>query len=164
MSSSTCSNPDDFPGPNMCASPSTPNPDVLPGPTTFMSPSLTSSSGNKGKSSGCDHVPAMMNTRRCEMKQRIWNISCTNYETENTAVHVVRKERKSLRTQDRDTRTVQPQLLRTNTKSVHGNQTARETSFNCNQYTVRAHVFVVHILSACLFQLVVTVVQVHTAT
>ena len=64
-----------------------------------------------------------MNTRRRDMKQRNKNISCTNYEIENTAVHAVRYQKKS-RTQDRETKTVQPQPLRTNTKSVHGKQTA----------------------------------------
>ena len=34
----------------------------------------------------------------------------------------------------------------------------------CKQHTVRAHVFLIRIVSACLSQLVVTVVQVHTAT
>ena len=36
--------------------------------------------------------------------------------------------------------------------------------FLCKQYTVRAHVFLMRILSACESQPVVTVVQVHTAT
>ena len=35
---------------------------------------------------------------------------------------------------------------------------------DCEQYTVRAHVFLTRILSAGLSQPVVTVVQVHTAT
>ena len=95
-------NPDDFPSPTRFMSQSTPNPDDLPGPTTFMSPSLSSSSGNKGKSSRWDHIPAMMNTRRREMKQRDLNISCTKYEIENTALHVIRCEREISRTGQRN--------------------------------------------------------------
>ena len=75
-----------------CPRSTCPIPGDLPGPTTFVFPSLSSSSGNKGKSSGCHHKPAMMNKRRRETEQCNWNIFWTNCEIENTAVHVVRYE------------------------------------------------------------------------
>ena len=92
MSPSTCPKLDDLPDPNVWV-PSTPKPGDLPGPNTFTSPPFSSSSGNTGKSSWCNHIPAMMNTQRREIKQMRLEHFCTNYEIEDTAVHVIRYER-----------------------------------------------------------------------
>ena len=134
-----------------------PNRDDLPSPTTFMSPSLTSSSGNKGKSSGATAYRPWWTHRDVK-----WNNASGTFLARTMRLETLRYTwsdmKESLRTQDRDTRTVQPQPLRTNTKSVHGKQASTldqsrtklactgtklhgKTSFNCNQYTVRAHVF-----------------------
>ena len=48
--------------------------------------------------------------------------------------------------------------------SLAGNLTSWQSTVWSKQYTYRAHIFSLRILSACLSQLVVAVVQVHTAT